>query len=93
MVSWSKYDDINIIVIPPVESYLDQFAISEENRGLLQNFNNELLSVTMDECIVCCEKWFDMKVNDAGICRRCQNPEKAKLYQESNHLNPCPSIQ
>ena len=34
-----------------------------------------------------------MKINDTGIYNRCQNPEKAKLFRESNHLNPGPSIQ
>src|SRR5271169_6712965 len=42
---------------------------------------------------MCCEKWFDMKVNSDGICQRCQNPQKASLFSESNHLNPGPSIQ
>src|SRR5271169_1161106 len=93
MVPWSHYNNTNVAAIPPVPDYLDQIAISEDDRDLLQNFHNELLSVTIDECIICCEKWFDMKVNNAGICQRCQNPQKASLFSESNHLNPGPSIQ
>ena len=34
-----------------------------------------------------------MNVNNAGICRRCQNPRKAALFSDLNHLNPGPSIQ
>ena len=68
-------------------------AISEDDHGLLQNFHNELSLVTMEECIMCCEKWFDMDIDNDGICRRCRNPEKAKVFSELNHLNPGPSIQ
>ena len=68
-------------------------AISEEDHDLIQNFHNKLLQVTLEECRICCEKWFDMKVNNTGICRRCQNPQKAALFSELNQLNPGPSIQ
>ena len=68
-------------------------AISEEDHDLIQNFHNELLQVTLEECRICCEKWFDMKVNNTGICRRCQNPQKAALFSKLNHINPGPSIQ
>jgi hypothetical protein len=68
-------------------------TISEDDHDLLQNFHNASLSIIMEECIVCCEKWFDMDINDGGICRRCRNPEKAKILSESNHLNPGPNIQ
>ena len=76
----------------PVPDYLDQMAISEEDRALLQNFHDELSSVTMGECKLCCEKWFDMDVRD-DICRRCRNPDKAKVFSAANHMNPGPSIQ
>ena len=73
MVPWLHCDNTNITAIPSVQDYLDQIAISEDDRDLLQNFHNVLLSITMEECIICCEKWFDMDINDDGICRRCRN--------------------
>src|SRR6266496_5127007 len=93
MVLWSHYGNTNIAATLPVQDYLDQMAISEDDHDLLQNFHNELSLMTMEECIICCEKWFDMDINDDGICRRCRNPEKAKLFSNLNHLNPGPSIQ
>jgi hypothetical protein len=83
---------ILIIVNQPVPDYLDQMAISEEDRALLRNFHDELSSVTMGECKLCCEKWFDMDVHD-DVCRRCRNPNKAKVFSAANHMNPGPSIQ
>ena len=78
---------------PPVPDYLDQIAISEDDHVLLQNFHNALSSITMEECILCREKWFDMDVNPEDICRRCRNPDKAKVFSAANHMNPGPSIQ
>ena len=40
---------ILIIVNQPVPDYLDQMAISEDDRALLQNFHNALSSVTMEK--------------------------------------------
>ena len=55
-------------------------VISEDDHALIQDFHNELSSMTMEECKICCEKWFDMNVDHDGICRRCRNPEKAKSF-------------
>lgn len=76
----------------PVHDYLDQMAISEDDRELLQKFHRELSKVTMDECASCCERWFEMDVKDR-LCRRCMKPEKAKVFCNLNHMDPGPSIQ
>ena len=68
-------------------------AISEDDHNLLENFHNELSSLTMGECMKCCEKWFDMDINDHGMCRRCRNSKKPEFFSELNHMNPGPSIQ
>lgn len=46
----------------------------------------------MGNCKVCCEKRFDMDIH-GNICRRCRNPQKAKIFSASNHMDPGPSIQ
>ena len=81
--------------VQPVQDYLDQMAISEDDSKLLQKFHNELSAVTMDECGMCCEKWFDMDVDASGICRRCRNlkPAKKGTLSDTNHMNPGLSIQ
>jgi hypothetical protein len=74
-------------VSQPVQDYLDQTAISEDDCKLLRNSHKELSAVTIDECGICCEKWFDMDVDARGICRRCRNPGKAEVFSASNHMN------
>jgi hypothetical protein len=74
------------------ENDLNQMAISEDDRALLQKFHEELSSITMEECNSCREKWFDMDVHD-GVCRRCRKPDKANLFSDTNHMDPGPSIQ
>ena len=52
---------------PPPVDYLDQVALTGNELELLCDFQNAMLSVTMEECSYCHEKWFDMNVNDNGI--------------------------
>ncbi len=85
----------------PVPDYLDQMAISEDDHALIQDFHNALSSITMEECKICCEKWFDINVDHEGICRRCRRENTAQnnrqnninVYSESNNMDPGPSIQ
>ena len=80
--------------IQPVQDYLDQPAISEDDRELVRNFHNELSAVTMDECRNCCEKWCDMNVDASGICGRCRSSEKAaEVFSNMNPMDPGLSIQ
>ena len=53
---------------PPPVDYLDQVALTDHEQELLRGFQNALSSVTMEECNYCHEKWFDMNVNEDGIC-------------------------
>lgn len=78
---------------PPPVDYLDQVALTDHEQELLRGFQNALSSVTMEECNYCHEKWFDMNVNEDGICRRCIKENNIRIFDESNHLNPGPSIQ
>jgi hypothetical protein len=41
IVPWPHYDNTNVAAIPPVQDYLDQMAIFEEDRDLLQNLYND----------------------------------------------------
>jgi ATP-dependent DNA helicase PIF1 len=74
------------------ENDLNQMAISEDDRTLLEKFHEELSSITMQECNRCREKWFDMDVRNS-ICQRCRNPNKANVFSDTNHMDPGPSIQ
>ena len=46
-------------------------AMSEEHWQYIADFHTALDLIQMEECVECNEKWFDLKVNDAGICKRC----------------------
>jgi hypothetical protein len=67
-------------------------AVSEEEWGFIESFYSALSDLHLDECKGCEEKWFDMKLNSAGICKACSNSEKRqKMFTKENHANP-PSI-
>jgi hypothetical protein len=78
---------------PPPVDYLDQIALTGNESELLRDFQNALSSVRMEECSYCHEKWFDMNVNEDGICRRCTKENNTRIFDESNHLDPGMNIQ
>ena len=73
--------------------YLDQVALTGNELELLRDFQNAMLSVKMEECSYCHEKWFNMNVNDDGICCQCTKENNARIFDESNNLDPGMSIQ
>ena len=52
----------------PVLDPLDEPAISDDDHQLLETFHKELDKVQMEECFNCGERWFDMNVNEDGVC-------------------------
>jgi hypothetical protein len=56
----------------PLPNPLDQPAISNDDCRLLEIFHKELDKVQMEECFNCGERWFDMNVNEDGVCARCR---------------------
>ena len=49
------------------ENNLNQMAISEDDHALLEKFHEELSLITMEECISCREKWFDIVKEYASL--------------------------
>jgi hypothetical protein len=67
--------------LPPPDP-LDEPAISNDDRQLLETFHKELDKVQMEECFNCGERWFDMNVNEDGVCVTMQKREQSgPLYQ------------
>src|SRR5947207_5941965 len=79
----------------PSPQPLQQMAITEEDRSLIEDFHRELASVEIEFCNICKERWFDMHVNDDGICRRCRRHKhgEAPRFMEINKLHPGSNIQ
>lgn len=79
----------------PAREDLQQMAITEEDHALIDEFHRQLAAVEIEFCEICNERWFDMKVNDDGICQRCRNhkPGEVPRFTKINKLHPGPSIQ
>ncbi|KAK7019330.1 hypothetical protein R3P38DRAFT_2714460, partial [Favolaschia claudopus] len=45
------------------------------------------MDITMETCGSCNEKWFDLAVNAAGLCRKCAGPNPGK-YTIDNMMDP-----
>ena len=78
--------------LPPPDP-LNEPAISDNDRQLLETFHKELDKVQMEECFNCGEKWFDMNVNKDGVCARCRKENNQDRYTKSNNLDPGSTIQ
>ncbi|TFK58501.1 hypothetical protein BDN72DRAFT_743062, partial [Pluteus cervinus] len=68
---------------------LEDPAISAHDRVLLQNVRNKIMNISMESCVHCHEKWFDLGVNGNGYCNKCKpgraHPEK---FQAVNNMYP-----
>ena len=58
-------------------AFLQEPAVSEEYWNHINAFYEHLDQITREECVICNEKWFDMKIKD-GVCERCRRREIAK---------------
>ena len=72
---------------------LNEPAISNDDRRLLETFHKELDKIQMEECFNCGEKWFDMNVDADGICARCRQQNNENRFIKLNNLDPGPTIQ
>jgi hypothetical protein len=54
-------------------------AIAIEDRVRLQKFRAELEQDTMAECSRCKQKWFDIKLQDDGVCKPCHSRDRTRL--------------
>ena len=59
-------------------------AISPEDKILLENCRNKLMSVVMESCNLCHEEWFDLDVKN-GACANCR---KGSKFQPQNNMYP-----
>ena len=61
-----KFSNICLDLPPP--DPLNESVISDDDHQLLKAFHKELNKVQMEECFNCGERWFDMNVNEDGVC-------------------------
>ncbi|KAE9398081.1 hypothetical protein BT96DRAFT_940482 [Gymnopus androsaceus JB14] len=60
-------------------------AISEADELCLLTVQNEIMDISMEICTQCHERWFDMNVNQNGVCQWCR---KSSKYKEVNNMYP-----
>ena len=63
-------------------------AVSPEDKILLENCQNKLMSIVTESCNLCHEEWFDLDVKN-GVCG---NYRKSSKFQPSNNMYPKPLI-
>jgi ATP-dependent DNA helicase PIF1 len=50
-------------------------AVPDSEWRYIQTFHKELDKLALTECVVCDERWFDMKLDNTGICSRCRGQQ------------------
>jgi hypothetical protein len=51
-------------------------AINDTEWGYISSFNTAINDIKLEECNMCNERWFEMRLKN-GICRNCQRIEKS----------------
>ena len=64
------------------------FAVTEEEKQMLNEVRKELLEMKLEACLLCHEEWFDLKLVNS-ICSKCKHTaKKSTKYQPSNNMYP-----
>ena len=68
---------------------LQEPAVSEEHWGYITDFYERLPQIKREECTICNENWYNLKVEN-GVCSRCRQRAKNSqpaLFTAANHLD------
>lgn len=84
---------------PPIdfadENFLDSPALHEADWQYVKNFHNELAREQMQRCRRCNERWFDMRLDNNHVCRKCLRRDARNvrpfLILTKNNLDPGPA--
>ena len=67
--------------------------MNAEDIAIWEEFNTQLAQEQMERCPRCKKRWFDIKLQADGICRRChqkddkKSPEEPHFFSAANHLD------
>ena len=68
---------------------LQEPAVSEEHWGYITDFYERLPQIKREECTICNENWYNLKVEN-GVCSQCRQWAKNSqpaLFTAANHLD------
>ncbi|KAJ7869271.1 hypothetical protein B0H14DRAFT_2346110, partial [Mycena olivaceomarginata] len=68
-----------------VDAALSDSAVTGREKELLTEVRKKLMETTLETCVLCHEKWFDLGVNAAGKCRKCS---KNGYFSAENGMDP-----
>ncbi|EED11567.1 hypothetical protein TSTA_008630 [Talaromyces stipitatus ATCC 10500] len=77
--------------IPGETRILSQPALTETDWGYTTVFHNALQQQRMEWCVVCDEKWFNIRLTSDNTCARCLRADKDQdipLYGVANNMHP-----
>jgi hypothetical protein len=57
-------------------------AVSASDKVLIHNFHKALNQIKMEFCSRCQEKWFNIDLSEAGICKKCRAKDEKKAPDE-----------
>ncbi|KAK6972049.1 hypothetical protein R3P38DRAFT_2361879, partial [Favolaschia claudopus] len=69
------------------DAALSDLAVTPREKELLNDVRKRLMDITMETCDSCNEKWFDLAVNAAGLCRKYSGADPRK-YTIDNMMDP-----
>ncbi|KAF8156289.1 hypothetical protein K438DRAFT_1415033, partial [Mycena galopus ATCC 62051] len=64
---------------------LSNSAVTPREKELLTGVRKKLMEITLETCVLCHEKWFDLGVNATGKCRKCSRSGK---FSAENVMDP-----
>jgi hypothetical protein len=68
-----------------IAAALSDSAVNAKEKELLTQVCKKLMEITLETCVSCHEKWFDLGVNAAGKCRKCS---KSGKFSAENVMDP-----
>jgi glutamine synthetase type III len=68
-----------------IAAALSDSAVSTREKELLTQVRKKLMEITLETCVSCHEKWFDLDVNAAGKCQKCS---KSGKFSAENVMDP-----
>ncbi|ADV19863.1 hypothetical protein I305_00370 [Cryptococcus gattii E566] len=72
---------------------VDAFAIPQHAIDCIKDFHSECKKITVDTCITCNERWFDLDVSREGRCKRCRSSYLRRTkFTAYNNMDPGKSL-
>ncbi|KIY43007.1 hypothetical protein FISHEDRAFT_22058, partial [Fistulina hepatica ATCC 64428] len=66
---------------------LDSQAVTDDDRVLMQEVRDKIMSIQREHCTACKEFWFDLNIQN-GLCSKCRSRKDPTKFHPSNQMFP-----